>query len=242
MTKIRTRFAPSPTGPLHIGGVRTALYCYLFAKKNNGDFLLRIEDTDQGRYVKGAEEYVIESLKWLGISANEGQGIGGGFGPYRQSDRKHLYKKYAEQLIEKGFAYYAFDTSEELEKWREENPNKTYGNATRLEMNNSLTISKEELEKRLKNKVEREKAPLTDETYWKQYAIGWDLDADNNLVPNGDTEADYFNFGAEKMHYSYGIGLKLVMNNNFVVSADYGRAVDPQDGLPGVYIGMDYNF
>jgi len=94
----------------------------------------------------------------------------------------------------------------------------------------------------LKNKVETEKAPLTDETYWKQYAIGWDLDADNNLVPNGDTEADYFNFGAEKMHYSYGIGLKLVMNNNFVVSADYGRAVDPQDGLPGVYIGMDYNF
>ena len=153
MKKIRTRFAPSPTGPLHIGGVRTALYCYLFAKKNNGDFLLRIEDTDQGRYVEGAEEYVIESLKWLGISANEGQGIGGNFGPYRQSDRKHLYKKYVDILIEKGHAYYAFDTEEDLAKWREENPNKTYGNATRLELNNSLSISKDELEKRLNNKV-----------------------------------------------------------------------------------------
>ena len=175
MTKIRTRFAPSPTGPLHIGGVRTALYCYLFAKKNNGDFLLRIEDTDQGRYVQGAEEYVIESLKWLGISANEGQGIGGNFGPYRQSDRKHLYKKYAEQLIEKGFAYYAFDTSEELEKWREQNPNKTYGNASRLEMNNSLTISKEELEKRLKNKVEyvvRYKMPKDEEIVFNDLIRG----------------------------------------------------------------------
>ncbi len=166
MKKIRTRFAPSPTGPLHIGGVRTALYCYLFAKKNKGDFLLRIEDTDQGRYVAGAEQYVIDSLKWLGISPNEGQGVGGDFGPYRQSDRKHLYKKYAEILIEKGHAYYAFDSSDELTKWREENPNKTYGNTTRLEMNNSLTISKETLEKRLEDGVEyvvRYKMPKNEE-------------------------------------------------------------------------------
>jgi glutamyl-tRNA synthetase len=149
MKKIRTRFAPSPTGPLHIGGVRTALYCYLFAKKNNGDFILRIEDTDQGRYVKGAEDYILEALAWSGISPNEGQGVGGDFGPYRQSERKHLYKKYADELITKGDAYYAFDTSEELTNWREENANVKYDSTTRETLNNSLTLSKEAVQAKI---------------------------------------------------------------------------------------------
>ena len=115
LKKIRTRFAPSPTGPLHMGGVRTALYCYLYAKKHNGDFILRIEDTDQNRFVPGAEKYIIETLKWCGIEPNEGLSYGGDYGPYRQSERKDMYKAYAEELIEKGHAYYAFDTPEELD-------------------------------------------------------------------------------------------------------------------------------
>lgn len=175
MKKIRTRFAPSPTGPLHIGGVRTALYCYLFAKKNNGDFLLRIEDTDQERYVEDAEQYIIKSLEWLEISANEGQGIGGDFGPYKQSERKHIYIEYVNKLIENGSAYYAFDTTEELIKWREENPNKTYGTSTRLSLNNSLSISKEELEKRLKKgekHVIRYKMPKDEEVVFNDLIRG----------------------------------------------------------------------
>src|SRR5246127_995027 len=115
MPHIRTRFAPSPTGPLHIGGVRTALYNYLFAKKHGGDFLLRIEDTDQNRFVPGAEEYIIESLKWVGMDFVEGPGVGGPYAPYRQSERKAMYQQYADQLIESGNAYYAFDTPEELD-------------------------------------------------------------------------------------------------------------------------------
>src|SRR5574344_1134489 len=113
--RVRVRFAPSPTGPLHIGGVRTALYNYLFARQNGGDLLLRIEDTDRTRFVPKAEEYIIESLKWFGITFDEGVGIGGEFGPYRQSERKDIYYKYAKQLIDSGWAYYAFDTPEELE-------------------------------------------------------------------------------------------------------------------------------
>ena len=114
--KVRVRFAPSPTGPLHIGGVRTALFNYLFAKKNQGDFILRIEDTDQDRYVEGAEQYIIDALNWCNIPYDEGPGKDGGFGPYRQSERKAIYKKYADILIETGKAYYAFDTSEKLEQ------------------------------------------------------------------------------------------------------------------------------
>ena len=115
MTKnVRVRFAPSPTGPLHIGGVRTALFNYLFTKKHNGVFVLRIEDTDQNRYVEGAEDYIVESLNWCNIPFDEGPGKDGGFGPYRQSERKHLYKEYADKLITSGNAYYAFDTNEEL--------------------------------------------------------------------------------------------------------------------------------
>ena len=121
--KVRVRFAPSPTGALHLGGVRTALFNYLFARHYGGDFLLRIEDTDQTRYVPGAEEYIIESLKWCGLKVDEGVGVGGEYGPYRQSERKEIYKKYALQLVESGNAYYSFDTAEELDAMR-----RTWGN------------------------------------------------------------------------------------------------------------------
>ena len=143
--KIRVRFAPSPTGPLHIGGVRTALFNYLFAKKHGGDFILRIEDTDQNRYVEGAEQYIIDALAWCGISLDEGPGQGGAFGPYRQSERKDLYEGYAKELIEKGHAYYAFDTPEELEAARtaaQESGKHSfkYDAATRMQMRNSLSL------------------------------------------------------------------------------------------------------
>jgi|TARA_B110000483_G_scaffold75626_3_gene94146 glutamyl-tRNA synthetase len=153
--KIRTRFAPSPTGPLHMGGVRTALYCYLFAKKNNGDFILRVEDTDQTRFVEGAEEYIIETLQWCGIKPNEGLSYGGDFGPYRQSERKDIYAKYAMDLLEKGDAYYAFDTPEELTAWRDNlkgqgNPSPKYDPITRQYLKNSLHLSEDEVSRRLK--------------------------------------------------------------------------------------------
>ncbi len=152
--KVRVRFAPSPTGPLHIGGVRTALFNYLFAKKHNGDFLLRIEDTDQTRYVPGAEEYIMESLEWCGIKIDEGVQQGGEYGSYRQSERKDLYKQYAEQLINAGHAYYAFDTPEQLEAMRERlkesgSSNQQYNAETRIDMINSLTLSEDELNEKL---------------------------------------------------------------------------------------------
>lgn len=147
--KVRVRFAPSPTGPLHIGGVRTALFNYLFAKKHKGDFLLRIEDTDQTRFVPGAEEYIMESLEWCGIKVDEGVREGGPHFPYRQSERKDLYKKYADQLVESGNAYLAFDTPEELDNLRAEYEAKgetfTYNSATRKLLRNSLTLSEEEV-------------------------------------------------------------------------------------------------
>ncbi|MEI6132700.1 MAG: glutamate--tRNA ligase [Bacillota bacterium] len=146
---IRVRFAPSPTGPLHIGGVRTALYNYLFAKKHGGDMLLRIEDTDQTRYVEGAENYIIESLQWCGIHFNEGVGVGGPFVPYRQSERKAIYKQYALDLIDKGYAYYAFDTPQELDAARKsyeaEKKNFQYDQHNRLEFKNSLTLTEAEV-------------------------------------------------------------------------------------------------
>ena len=151
--KVRVRFAPSPTGPLHIGGVRTALFNYLFAKKNNGDFILRIEDTDQNRYVKGAEEYIIEALTWCGIPFDEGPGKDGGFGPYRQSERKNLYKKYVGELLEKGKAYYAFDTSEKLDFHRKDHESKgktfIYNWHNRLKLDNALSLSPTDVQKRL---------------------------------------------------------------------------------------------
>ena len=118
MSKVRVRFAPSPTGGLHLGGVRTALYNYLFAKKNGGDFVLRVEDTDQTRYVEGAEQYIIDCLNWCGISPDEGPHNPGDYAPYRQSERKNIYREYAEELVKSGHAYYAFDTPEEIESRR----------------------------------------------------------------------------------------------------------------------------
>ena len=145
--KVRVRFAPSPTGALHIGGVRTALYNYLFARQHGGDLIFRIEDTDSNRFVPGAEEYIIESFKWLGIKFDEGVSFGGNYGPYRQSERRDIYKKYVNVLLDNGKAYIAFDTPEELEAKRKEVPNFQYDASTRNSMRNSLTMPKEEVDK-----------------------------------------------------------------------------------------------
>lgn len=144
--KVRVRFAPSPTGALHIGGVRTALYNYLFARQHGGDLIFRIEDTDSNRFVPGAEEYIIESFKWLGIKFDEGVSFGGNYGPYRQSERRDIYKKYVQVLLDNGKAYIAFDTPEELDAKRKEIPNFQYDAYTRLSMRNSLSMSKEEVD------------------------------------------------------------------------------------------------
>ena len=144
--KVRVRFAPSPTGALHIGGVRTALYNYLFARQHGGDFIFRIEDTDSNRFVPGAEEYILESFKWLGIPFDEGVSFGGDHGPYRQSERREIYKKYVQILLEAGKAYIAFDTPEELEAKRAEIANFQYDASTRMQMRNSLTLPKEEVD------------------------------------------------------------------------------------------------
>ena len=155
MSEVRVRFAPSPTGPLHIGGVRTALYNYLFAKNKGGKIILRIEDTDQKRFVKGAEEYLIDALKWCGIKLDESVLHGGDYGPYRQSERKDIYLPYAEKLVKDGFAYYAFDTIEELESMRHRMKkagvlSPQYNSITRNTMQNSLSLSKDEVNKRFK--------------------------------------------------------------------------------------------
>lgn len=147
--KVRVRFAPSPTGPLHIGGVRTALYNYLFARQHGGDFVFRIEDTDTNRFVPGAEAYILESFKWLGIQFDEGVSFGGEHGPYRQSERRDIYKKYVKQLLEEDKAYIAFDTPEELDAKRKEIDNFQYDAHTRTQMRNSLTMSKEECDQRI---------------------------------------------------------------------------------------------
>lgn len=149
--KVRVRFAPSPTGGLHLGGVRTVLYNYLFAKKNGGDFILRIEDTDQSRYVPGAEEYIYETLSWCGLEPDESPKKGGNYGPYRQSERKELYRKYAEELVQKGAAYYAFDTAHELDEMRmrlrtDINTNPQYDHKVRMQMRNSLSLSQQEVD------------------------------------------------------------------------------------------------
>lgn len=144
---VRVRFAPSPTGPLHIGGVRTALFNYLFARRNNGKMILRIEDTDSNRFVPGAEDYINESLAWLGIHIDEGVREGGPFGPYRQSERRDIYRKYVDMLLDEGKAYIAFDTPEELAAARERTPNFQYDASTRMQMRNSLTLPAEEVKR-----------------------------------------------------------------------------------------------
>ena len=189
MTKnVRVRFAPSPTGPLHIGGVRTALFNYLFAKKYNGTFVLRVEDTDQNRYVEGAENYIIDSLNWCGIPFDEGPGKNEKFPPYRQSERKHLYKQYAEELINKGKAYYAFDSSEALDEHRKEHEanGKTfiYNWHNREKLTNSISLSKEDVEKRIANGddyVIRFWSPK-DETLHLKDSIRGDIQIDTNVL------------------------------------------------------------
>lgn len=185
---IRVRFAPSPTGPLHIGGVRTALFNYLFAKKNNGTFFLRIEDTDQNRFVPGAEEYILEALNWLGIAPDETVGKNEKFGPYRQSERKELYQQYANQLINSGNAYYAFDTAEALDAHRKqhEEQGKTfiYNHHNREKLDTSLVISKEETERRIaagEEYVIRFKTPVN-ETLHLHDIIRGDVKFETNLL------------------------------------------------------------
>jgi len=175
------RFAPSPTGPLHMGGVRTALFNYLFAKANNGQFILRIEDTDQNRFVPGAEDYIREALEWTGMHTDEDPWKGGEFGPYRQSERKPMYRQYADQLIEAGHAYYAFDTAEELEEMRErlkraKVPNPQYNAAIRMTMRNSLTMSADEVQAKLDAGdpyTIRVKMPRNEEVRFKDIIRGW---------------------------------------------------------------------
>jgi len=150
MKKVRVRFAPSPTGGLHLGGIRTVLYNYLFARHHHGDFILRIEDTDQNRYVSGAEQYIFDCLDWCGLQPDESSVHGGAYGPYRQSERKEIYRKYAEQLVRDGYAYYAFDTPEELDQMRthfktETNPSPQYDAQVRMKMRNSLTLGNDEV-------------------------------------------------------------------------------------------------
>ena len=178
--KVRVRFAPSPTGPLHIGGLRTALFNYLFAKKNNGDFILRIEDTDQARYVPGTEEYIIESLKWCNIKIDEGITIGGLYEPYRQSERKEIYLKYAKQLIDSGYAYYAFDTPDDLEQMRnrlkaEKSSTQQYNAFTRGSMKNSLSLTNEEVKRRLES----------DESYVIRFKMPWNEEVTVNDIIRG---------------------------------------------------------
>lgn len=182
--KVRVRFAPSPTGGLHLGGVRTALFNYLFAKKHNGTFVLRIEDTDQTRFVEGAEEYIVSCLEWCGLIPDEGPMRDGGYGPYRQSERKATYKQYADQLIAEGHAYYAFDTPDELDLKRKQIPNFTYGLATRGEMRNSLSLTEAEVAALLATEtpyVVRIKVPENETVSFTDLIRGY-VSFDTNLV------------------------------------------------------------
>ena len=186
--QVRVRFAPSPTGPLHIGGVRTALFNYLFAKKHGGTFYLRIEDTDQTRFVPGAEAYIFEALEWLGIAPEETVGKNEKFGPYRQSERKAMYQQYADQLIHSGWAYYAFDTAESLDAMRKEaeaNGNTfIYNHSVREQLDNSLTVSREKVEERIANGehyVIRFKTPVNEILELKDIIRG-DIKFDTNLL------------------------------------------------------------
>ena len=186
---VRVRFAPSPTGPLHLGGVRTALYNYLYAKKHNGVFLIRIEDTDEKRFVPGAQDYIMDALKWCGIMPTEGPGLGGNHGPYVQSERKDIYKPFAEQLVKDGHAYLAFDSPEDLNAMRKQAsamgmPNWQYNNITRSSMKNSLTLPADEVEKRIAAGdpyTVRMKMPRNIDVRFKDEVRGWVVVNTNNL-------------------------------------------------------------
>ncbi|MCP4459721.1 MAG: glutamate--tRNA ligase [Cytophagales bacterium] len=181
MENVRVRFAPSPTGALHIGGVRTALFNYLFARKNRGTFILRIEDTDQNRFVDGAESYIKEALNWCGLIPDESSEIGGDYGPYKQSERKEIYQQHVQHLLDSDHAYYAFDTPEELDEMREKlketkATNQQYNSVTRMSMKNSLTLSVEEVEEHIKSRqpyVIRMKIPLKEEVRIHDIIRGW---------------------------------------------------------------------
>jgi glutamyl-tRNA synthetase len=199
MTKVRVRFAPSPTGPLHIGGVRTALYNYLFAKKNGGTFILRIEDTDQSRFVEGAEEYIMESLQWCGMIVDEGIREGGAYGPYRQSDKKETYRQYADLLVDKGHAYYAFDTSEQLEILRKEAEKAgstfIYNAALREKLINSVSLKESEWKEKLEKGdpyVIRFRMPLDEEIHFEDLIRG-------HIVVNTSTLDDKVLFKSDGM-------------------------------------------
>jgi glutamyl-tRNA synthetase len=199
MSRVRVRFAPSPTGPLHIGGVRTALYNFLFARKNGGVFILRIEDTDQARFDKGAEEYIMESLKWCGIVVDEGIREGGNYGPYRQSDRKETYRQYADILIDKGDAYYAFDTPEQLEKLRKDSEKSgntfIYNASVRQKLCNSLSLLESEWkDKRAKGEpyVIRYKMPHNEDIIFDDIIRG-------NIIVNSSTLDDKVLFKSDGM-------------------------------------------
>lgn len=196
MSKVRVRFAPSPTGPLHLGGARTALYDYLFAKKNNGDFVLRIEDTDTARYVEGAEDYIMDALEWAGITPDESPRHGGNYGPYRQSERRAIYDKYTAEILKTDYAYMAFDTSEELDEIRKQYEEKgevfSYNNITRNLLKNSLSLPAEEIQKLLDAKVPyvvRFKMPVNrilnlEDTIRGKFAVNTDTLDDKVLVKN----------------------------------------------------------
>ncbi|MDB4324698.1 glutamate--tRNA ligase, partial [Crocinitomicaceae bacterium] len=186
---VRVRFAPSPTGPLHMGGVRTALYNYLFAKKHSGTFIIRVEDTDQARFVEGAQDYILDAMKWCGIMPTEGPGLGGDYGPYVQSERKGLYRPYAEELVKNEKAYYAFDTSEELTKMREQAkemgmPNWQYNSVTRGSMQNSLSLSVDVVQSKIEAGepyVIRMKMPRNVDVRFNDEIRGWVVVNTNNL-------------------------------------------------------------
>lgn len=199
MERVRVRFAPSPTGPLHIGGVRTALYNYLFAKKNKGTFILRIEDTDQARFVEGAEEYIMESLEWCGIKIDEGINEGGKYGPYRQSDRKDIYRQYADVLIDKGDAYYAFDTPEELEEMRAECEKSgetfIYNASNRSKLNNSEALQGSDWKEKLRTGepyIIRYKMPADEDIHFDDIIRG-------HIVVNTNTLDDKVLFKSDGM-------------------------------------------
>ena len=182
--KVRVRFAPSPTGGLHLGGVRTALFNYLFARQHQGEFILRIEDTDQARFVDGAEQYIHDCLKWCGINPDESPQAGGPFAPYRQSERKAMYRQYAEQLVEQGNAYYAFDTTAELDGERHQNPNFRYGHENRNALKNSLNLAEEEVKALLEKNtayVIRIKIPVDESINFEDMIRGY-VSFESNLV------------------------------------------------------------
>lgn len=197
--KVRVRFAPSPTGPLHIGGVRTALYNYIFARQNGGDMILRIEDTDSRRFVPGAEEYINDALHWLGINFDEGVREGGAFGPYRQSERREIYKEYVEKLLDAGKAYIAFDTPEELEAARQSIPNFQYDAHTRGGMRNSLSLPKEEVDRLIADgaqyvvrfKIEPDREVVVDDIIRGKVTVNSNILDDKVLYKSADNLPTY---------------------------------------------------